>query len=60
MNGVKECHYKVFFKNNTSLRCEALIFITHYETNKYLGYASNHLIIEPDKPYFIGKSDCLA
>ena len=45
LDGVKECKYKVYFKNNTSLKCEVLIFITHYETDKYLGYASNHLII---------------
>ena len=59
LDGVKECKYKVYFKNNTSLKCEVLIFITHYETDKYLGYASNHLIIKPDKVYLIEKSDCL-
>ena len=48
--GGEECQYKVYLKNNTTLRCETLIFITHYETDTYFGYASNHLIIEPDKP----------
>ena len=48
---------KTKFSNNTTLRCESLIFITQCET-ECLGYASNHMIIVPDKPYFIGKSEC--
>ena len=57
LNRNREGLFKIYFRNNTTLRCEALIFITQCET-ECLGYASNHMIIVPDKPYFIGKSEC--
>ena len=56
LNGNGECDYKIYFKNNTTLRCEILIFISHYDTSeKYLGYPNNHLIVRPDYPYYIGE-----
>ena len=58
LNKTEECDYKLYFKNNTTLRCEVLIFIAHYESD-YLAYASNHIIAEPDRPHFIGESNCL-
>lgn len=58
LNEDREGLFKIYFRNNTALRCEALIFITHCET-ECLGYASNSMIIVPDKPYFIGKCECL-
>ena len=56
LNKKGECDYKIYFRNNTTLRCEILIFIHHYDTSeKYLGYPNNHLIVGPDKPYYIGE-----
>ena len=57
LNDDREGLFKIYFRNNTALRCEALIFITHCET-ECLGYASNSMIIVPDKPYFIGQCEC--
>ena len=60
LNKDGKCHYKIFFRNNTSLRCEILIFVNHFEIDdKYLGYPSNHIIVEPDNPHFIGKTNSL-
>ena len=57
LNRNREGLFKIYFRNNTTLRCEALIYVTQYES-ECLGYVSNSMIIVPDKPFFIGKSEC--
>ena len=60
LNKEGKCQYKIYFRNNTTLRCEVLIFVNHYEVyDKYLEYPSNHLIIYPDNPHFIGEANSL-
>ena len=60
LNRKGECDYKIYFKNNTTLRCEIMIFICHYDTcEKYFGYPNNHFIAGPDCPYYIGNGQSL-
>ena len=56
LNRNREGLFKIYFRNNTTLRCEALIYVTQYES-ECLGYVSNSMIIVPDKPFYIGKSE---
>ena len=54
LNKAGECQYKVYFRNNTMLRCEILVFIRYYDAHeKYFGYPNNHMIVESDRPCFI-------
>ena len=58
LNKLGECNYKIYFKNNTTSRCEVLIFISN-RADMNMTHLTNHMIIEPDNPYFIGKPDSL-
>ena len=60
LNKEGRCQYKIYFRNNTSLRSEILIFVNHYEVyDKYLGAPSNHYIVYPDNPVYVGKANSL-
>ena len=60
LNKKGECDYKIYFKNNTTLRCEVMIFIYHHNiSEKYFGYPNNHFIASPDYPYYVGKEHSL-
>ena len=60
LNKEGRCQYKIFFRNNTCLRSEILIFVNHYEVfDKYLGTPSNHYIVYPDNPVYVGKANSL-
>ena len=51
-----KCVYKIYFKNNTPRLCEVEIFISNRAYDK-LEEHSNHLILKPDKAYYIERPD---
>ena len=60
LNKEGRCQYQIYFRNNTCLRSEILIFVNHYEViDKYLGTPSNHYIVYPDEPVYVGKANSL-
>ena len=60
LNKEGRCHYKIFFRNNTCLRSEILIFVNHYEVfDKYLGAPPQPYIVYPDESVYVGKPNSL-
>ena len=60
LNREGRCQYKIYFRNNTSLRSEVLIFVNHHEVDdRYLGAPSNHHIVYPDDHLFVGEANSL-
>jgi len=60
LNKEGRCQYKIYFRNNTCLRSEILIFVNHHEViGEYLGTPSNHYIVYPDEPVYVGKANSL-
>ena len=60
LNKEGKCHYKIFFRNNTCLRSEILIFVNHYEVfDKYLGPPPQPYIVYPDESVYVGKANSL-
>ena len=51
-----KCVYKIYFKNNTPRLCEVKIFISNRAYDK-LQEHSKHLILKPDKVYYIERPD---
>ena len=51
-----KCMYKIYFKNNTPRLCEVKIFISTRPDDKSQEH-SNHLILKPDKAYYIERPD---
>ena len=60
LNKEGRCEYKIYFRNNTCLRSEILIFVNHYEVDdKHLRTPSSHNIVYPDNPVYVGSANSL-
>merc|ERR1711895_122888 len=60
LNKEGRCEYKIYFRNNTCLRSEILIFVNHYGVHdKHLRTPSSHNIVYPDNPVYVGKANSL-
>ena len=60
LNKEGRCEYKIYFRNNTCLRSEILIFVNHYGVDdKHLRTPSSHNIVYPDNPVYVGKANSL-
>ena len=60
LNKEGRCQYKIFFRNNTCLRSEILIFVNHYEVfDKYLGPPPQPYVVYPDESVYVGKPNSL-
>ena len=56
LNKEGKCHYKIFFRNNTCLRTEILIFVSHYEVfGDYLGTPPQPYVVYPDESVYVGR-----
>ena len=60
LNKEGRCQYQIFFRNNTCLRSEILIFVNHYDVfDKYLGNPPQPYIVYPDESVYVGKPNSL-
>merc|ERR1711895_418544 len=60
LNKEGKCHYRIFFRNNTCLRSEILIFVNHYEVfDEYLGTPPQPYVVYPDESVYVGKPNSL-
>ena len=60
LNKEGRCQYKIYFRNNTCLRSEILIFVNHYEVfDEYLGTPPQPYVVYPDESVYVGKPNSL-
>ena len=56
LNKEGKCRYKIFFRNNTSVRTEILVFVSHYEVfGDYLGTPPQPYVVYPDESVYVGR-----
>ena len=56
LNKEGKCRYKIFFRNNTSVRTEIWVFVSHYEVfGDYLGTPPQPYVVYPDESVYVGR-----